>query len=129
MECRLVCSPVRVFIATLDTRTVEWLLCVDFELASAPCVAASTACAVDAGKQGRSSAVPAERDLELFSARVAACWAHLADWRSTTIAQNAAALLEEGVGMEAGEVEGVGGEVKGGQLAGKGSHQKNTLVK
>jgi len=27
---------------------------------------------------------------------------------------------EEGVGMEAGEVEGVGGEVKGGQLAGKG---------
>ena len=27
---------------------------------------------------------------------------------------------EEGVGMEAGEVEGVGREVKGGQLAGKG---------
>jgi len=26
----------------------------------------------------------------------------------------------EGVGMEAGEVEGVGGEVKGGQLGGKG---------
>ena len=27
---------------------------------------------------------------------------------------------KEGVGMEAGELEGVGGEVKGGQLAGKG---------
>jgi len=27
---------------------------------------------------------------------------------------------EEGVGMETGEVEGVGGEVKGGQLVGKG---------
>jgi len=27
---------------------------------------------------------------------------------------------EEGVGMEVGEVEGVGGEEKGGQLSGKG---------
>ena len=27
---------------------------------------------------------------------------------------------EEGVGMEAGDVEGVGGEVKGGQLVGEG---------
>jgi len=85
VEYRLVFQPLVCFSAALVTGAAE-LLRVNLQLDSALGVAASTAPKQAAGNESRRPAVTAESDLELFSARIAACWAHLADWRSTTLA-------------------------------------------
>ena len=81
VEYRLVCP----LLISFSTALAE-LLRVKLELDSALGMAASIAPKQATGNECLRPAVPTESDLELFSARVAACWAHLADWRSTTFA-------------------------------------------